>query len=222
LIKFVSEMEKEKTDKKDHILDVAEKVFSELGYDGASTRLISGEANVNMAMLNYYFGSKEGLFIAIFERKINSFKTLLQNITEDESLSSWDKLAGCIDKYIDRVVANSCFHKLVNREVSLSKHPDITEKITGILMVNVLEFHKVIEEGVTNGSFIKDADIDLCIATIFGTKNFIINTPQVASRILGNDVLDGSYMEKEFNPRMKTYMKRLLKSYLVIENDRTN
>ena len=66
-------MEKDKADKKDHILDVAEKVFSEFGYDGSSTRLISSEANVNMAMLNYYFGSKEGLFIAIFERKINFF-----------------------------------------------------------------------------------------------------------------------------------------------------
>lgn len=222
MISFVLEMEKEKTDKKDHILDVAEKVFSELGYDGASTRLISGEANVNMAMLNYYFGSKEGLFIAIFERKINSFKTLLQNITEDESLSSWEKLEGCVDKYVDRVVANSCFHKLVNREVSLTKHPDITDKITGILLVNVLEFQKVIQDGVDNGSFFENADVELCIATIFGTKNFIINTPQVASCILGKDVLDGNYMEHEFNPRMKTYMKKLLKSYLVIENDRTN
>jgi AcrR family transcriptional regulator len=73
LINFVRDkkkMEKEKTDKKDHILDVAERVFAELGYDGASTRLISGEARVNMAMLNYYFGSKEGVFLAIFERRI--------------------------------------------------------------------------------------------------------------------------------------------------------
>lgn len=208
-------MEKEKTDKKDHILDVAEKVFSEQGYDGASTRLISGEANVNMAMLNYYFGSKEGLFIAIFERKISSFKTLLQNITEDERLTSWEKLELCVNKYIDRVVANSCFHKLVNREVSLSKHVDITDKITGILMVNVLEFKKVIQEGVDNGSFFEDSDVELCIATIFGTKNFIINTPQVASRLLAKNVLDGSYMEDEFNPRMKTYMTKILKSYLV-------
>lgn len=212
-------MEKEKTDKKDHILDVAEKVFSELGYDGASTRLISGEANVNMAMLNYYFGSKEGLFIAIFERKINSFKTLLQNITENENLSSWDKLGLYIDKYIDRVVANSCFHKLVNREISLSKHSEINDTITNILMTNILEFKKVIQEGINNGSFFEGADIELCVATIFGTKNFIINTPQVASRLLEKNVLDTTFMENEFNPRMKTYMKRLLKSYLVINND---
>ncbi len=212
-------MEKEKIDKKDHILDVAEKIFSEFGYEGASTRLISGEANVNMAMLNYYFGSKEGLFIAVFERKIYSFKTLLLNITEDESLSPWDKLERCIDKYIDRVAANSCFQKLVNREMSLSKHGEITDKITDILMTNILEFKKVMQEGIDNGSFFKDADIELCIAAIFGTKNYIINTPQIASRLLGRDVLDENFMETELNPRMKLYMKRLLKSYLTTKND---
>ncbi len=215
-------MEKEKTDKKDHILDVAEKVFSELGYDGASTRLISGEANVNMAMLNYYFGSKEGLFIAIFERKINSFKTLLQNINEDETMSSWDKLSLCVDKYVDRVVLNSYFHKLVNREVSLSKHSEINDTITNIIMTNILEFKKVIQDGVNNGSFFEGADTELCVATIFGTKNFIINTPQLASRLFEKDILSAAYLENEINERTKIYMKRLLKSYLVTNNDQTN
>lgn len=215
-------MEKEKTDKKDHILDVAEKVFSELGYDGASTRLISGEANVNMAMLNYYFGSKEGLFIAVFERKINSFYTLLQNITEDEALSSWEKLELCIDKYLDRVFDYSCFHKLINREISLSKHPEINNKISKILMVNVLEFKKVIKEGVNNRSFYQDADVEMCIVSIFGTKNYIINTPNIASQMLEFNVQDDQVLKTELKPRMKTYIKRLLKSYLVIENDKTN
>lgn len=209
-------MEKEKSDKKDHILDVAEKVFSELGYDGASTRLISGEANVNMAMLNYYFGSKEGLFIAIFERKITSFQTQLQNIVEDNALNSWEKLDLCIDQYLDRVVANSCFHKLVNREISLNRHADINEQITDILMLNINEFKKVLKEGVDNGTFYKTADLELCIATIFGTKNYIINTPHVSSKMLGKNVLDADFLELELKPRMKTYLKKLLQSYLAI------
>ena len=215
-------MEKEKTDKKDHILDVAERVFSEMGYDGASTRLISGEANVNMAMLNYYFGSKEGLFIAVFERKIYSFKTLLQDIIGDENLSPWEKLERCIDVYVDRIMVNSCFHKLVNREISLNRNAEVNDKITDILLVNALEFKKVMQEGVDNGSFFEAADIELCVATIFGTKNYIINAPHIASRLLGKDVLDQHFLETEMNQRMKTYMKRLLKSYLVIANDRTN
>lgn len=212
-------MEKDKTDKKDHILDVAERVFSEFGYDGSSTRLISSEANVNMAMLNYYFGSKEGLFIAIFERKINFFRSLIQNINEDESLSPWEKMELIIDKYIDRVVANSCFQKLINRELSFSRHADINEKISDILMTNVQEFKKVMTDGKSDGSFYEDADIDLCIATVFGTKNYIINNPGLTSRLLGKNVLDERFLEDELKPRIKIYLKRLLKSYLVINNE---
>jgi AcrR family transcriptional regulator len=212
-------MDKDKIDKKDHILDVAERVFSDLGFDGASTRTISSEAGVNMAMLNYYFGSKEGLFLAIFERKISSFRTLLQNIGSDESMSSWDKLAKCIDNYVERIIVNNCFQKLINREISMTKRWDLSDKIVDILMVNVFEVRKIIEEGLNSGNFYKDIDIPMVIATMFGTKNYIINTPQMSSLIVGHDIRDEKFMEEELKPRLKTYMKRLLKAYLVNEND---
>jgi len=214
-------MDKDKIDKKDHILDVAERVFSDLGFDGASTRMISGEAGVNMAMLNYYFGSKEGLFLAVFERKISSFQELLQNIGSDESTSSWDKLDLCIDKYVDRIIVNNCFQKLINREMSISKRSDLTDKITEILMINVLEFKKIFDEGVKNGSFHKDTDSELVTATIFGTKNYIINSPHISSLMLGHDIRDEKFLEEKLKPRVKTYMKRLLKAYLMNDNDYT-
>jgi len=211
-------MEKEKVDKKDHILDVAEKVFSDLGFDGASTRMISGEAGVNMAMLNYYFGSKEGLFLAVFERKISSFQALLQNIG-NEGISSWEKLEKCIDKYVDRIIVNNCFQKLINREISLSKRTDLSDKITEILMTNVLEFKKIFDEGIKSGSFHKGADTQLLIATIFGTKNYIINAPQISSLLLGHDIRDEKFLEEKLKPRIKKYLKRLLKAYLMNDDD---
>jgi len=214
-------MDKDKIDKKDHILDVAEKVFSDLGFDGASTRMISGEAGVNMAMLNYYFGSKEGLFLAVFERKISSFRTLLQNIGNDESMSSWDKLDKCIDNYVDRIIVNNCFQKLINREISISKRSDLTDKITEILMLNVMELKKIFDEGIKNGSFHKETDTQLLTATIFGTKNYIINAPQISSQMLGHDIRDEKFLEEKLKPRLKVYMKRLLKAYLANTNDNT-
>ncbi len=214
-------MEKEKIDKKDHILDVAERVFSDFGFDGASTRMISGEAGVNMAMLNYYFGSKEGLFLAIFERKISSFQMLLQNIGADDSMTSWDKLALCMDKYVDRIIVNNCFQKLINREITMNKRGELTDKITEMLMVNVIEIKKILDEGIKNGSFFKDIDIQLVIASIFGTKNYIINTPHLSSLILGHDIRDEKFMEEQLKPRIKIYMKRLLKAYLMTDNDNT-
>ena len=187
-------MDKEKIDKKDHILDVAERVFSDLGFDGASTRMISGEAGVNMAMLNYYFGSKEGLFLAIFERKISSFQTLLQNIG-NEGISSWEKLEKCIETYVDRIIVNNCFQKLINREMTITKRTDLGDKLTDMLMTNALEFQKIFDDGIKSGNFRKDIDPQLLTATIFGTKNYIINSPLVSSALLGHDIRDEKYLE---------------------------
>lgn len=212
-------MEKDKTDKKDHILDVAEKVFAELGYEGASTRLISGEANVNMAMLNYYFGSKEGVFLAIFERRISSFQSVLLSIGNDESINAWEKLDKYIDSYVDRVVNNNCFHVMLNREISKSKKTDLTDKITKIIMKNVTVFQNIIATGIKSGDFSKDVDQQLLVATIFGTKNYIVNTPHITSLIVGYDVMDKDNQEEKLKPRLKTYLKKLLKAYLVNEND---
>lgn len=207
-------MEKEKIDKKDHILDVAERIFSELGYDGASTRTISGEAGVNMAMLNYYFGSKEGLYLAVFERKISAFRTLLQNIGSDDSISAWDKMERCIENYVERIVTNSCFQKLINREL-FNNRSEITDKMTEILMTNVYEIQKIIQDGMDSGQFDSDTDQEMVVMTIFGTKNYVVNSPHITSRVLGIDKLDDAYLEASLKPRMKVYMKKLLKSYLV-------
>lgn len=215
-------MEKDKIDKKEHILDVAERIFSDLGYDGASTRLISGEAGVNMAMLNYYFGSKEGLFLAVFDRKISSFYDILQGISSDESTSSWFKIEQYIDIYSEKVVANNCFQKLIYQEMGMNRRNEISDNLRSILMKNVTELTKIIQEGIDKGEFNKDADAQMVVATLYGTKNYIINTPLMSSALLGYDITDEKILEEQFKPRMKAYMKTLLKCYLLNENEHNN
>lgn len=212
-------MDKDKIDKKDHILDVAEKVFSELGFDGASTRVISGEAGVNMAMLNYYFGSKEGLFLAVIERKITSFQNILQILGNDERISSWGKIESYIEIYGDRVVNNNCFQKLLYQELTMNRRTELAEKIRSILMKSVSEVFKILQEGIDNGEFRKDTDMQMVVATLYGTKNFILNTPLMSSSMLGYDILDDNILEEQFKPRIKTYLKNLLKAYLLNGND---
>jgi TetR/AcrR family transcriptional regulator len=215
-------MDKDKIDKKDHILDVAERVFSELGFDGASTRTISGEAGVNMAMLNYYFGSKEGLFLAVFNRKIISFQDLLKNIGSDESISAWNKVEKYIELYTQRVVTNNCFQKLLYQELSMQRRGELSDKITDILMKNANEVRKILRDGVDNGEFNKDIDVELVISTIYGTKNFIVNTPHLTSKLLGYDIQNEKVLEERFKPRIEAYLKTLLKSYLLNENDNSH
>jgi AcrR family transcriptional regulator len=56
------------TDTKTRILDAAEKLFGEKGFDATSLRDITKEADVNLAAVNYHFQSKESLIEAVIMR----------------------------------------------------------------------------------------------------------------------------------------------------------
>lgn len=52
------------------LLDAAERLFSKLGVEGTSVRGITKEAGVNLAAINYHFGTKERLALAVFARRL--------------------------------------------------------------------------------------------------------------------------------------------------------
>ncbi len=54
---------------RDEILDAAEIEFATLGYAGTSLRNVADRAQVTQALINYYFGSKYGLFEEVFLRR---------------------------------------------------------------------------------------------------------------------------------------------------------
>lgn len=58
-------------DTRERILDAAERLFIAHGYEGTSMRQITGEAAVNLAAVNYHFGSKESLMQEVFRRRLD-------------------------------------------------------------------------------------------------------------------------------------------------------
>lgn len=57
-------------DTRERILDVAERLFMAHGYEGTSMRMITSAADVNLAAVNYHFGSKEALLREVFRRRL--------------------------------------------------------------------------------------------------------------------------------------------------------
>lgn len=56
---------------KDRLLDAAEALFMEHGFEATSLRLITAAAGANLAAANYHFGSKEALFQAVLTRRLD-------------------------------------------------------------------------------------------------------------------------------------------------------
>ena len=59
------------SDTRERILDAGERLFMAHGYEGTSMRQITGEAGVNLAAVNYHFGSKEALMQEVFRRRLD-------------------------------------------------------------------------------------------------------------------------------------------------------
>lgn len=77
------------SDTKEKILDVAEELFAGNGFQGTSMRDITSRAGVNLAAINYHFGSKQGLVTAVIERRLLPLNTL-----REQGLSAVQEKAG--------------------------------------------------------------------------------------------------------------------------------
>ena len=66
------------------ILDAAEELFMQHGFEGTSMRLLTAKAQVNLAAVNYHFGSKDALIEAVFRRRLDPMNA--ERIAELERL----------------------------------------------------------------------------------------------------------------------------------------
>ncbi len=83
------------------IRNAARKVFTQKGYGAARTRDIAQEAGINIALLNYYFRSKEKLFEIIMLESMQGFIHSISGILNDDQTSLQDKIQILVSTYID-------------------------------------------------------------------------------------------------------------------------
>jgi AcrR family transcriptional regulator len=75
---------KPQTETQTRILDTAEELFMQRGFEGASMRMLTAKAGVNLAAVNYHFGSKDALIEAVFHRRLDAMNA--ERIAELERL----------------------------------------------------------------------------------------------------------------------------------------
>ncbi|MEE4174797.1 MAG: TetR family transcriptional regulator [Xanthomonadales bacterium] len=100
----------ESLSKKDRILEVAERQFAKRGFDGVSLREITNEAGVDVALVKYHFGSKQGLFDELLHRRAEAI-----NRERSEAL---DAVLARQDPAPVEEIVDAFTHTLLNKVVS--------------------------------------------------------------------------------------------------------
>lgn len=104
------------------ILAAARNVFTRKGYAAARTRDIAEEAGINLALLNYYFRSKEKLFEQVMLENIQQFVKGIREALDDESTSLQEKTAWFARNYTAMLLKNPDLPLFIISE--LRQHPD--------------------------------------------------------------------------------------------------
>ncbi|WP_348798945.1 TetR/AcrR family transcriptional regulator [Flavobacterium adhaerens] len=164
-------------DKQIQILQVAETLFAEKGFDGTSVRDIAKEAKINVAMVSYYFGSKEQLLESLVLHRASNVKLQLdQLILED--LNPLEKINKLIGMYITTINGNRCIYKILHFEFSSNKRGINLKAFTDLKMANLKSMKSIISEGQEKGMFQKNINIPLLIPSILGPYfHFHLNRP---------------------------------------------
>jgi AcrR family transcriptional regulator len=107
-------------DTESQILDAAKKIFVQKGFAGARMQEIADEANINKAMLHYYFRNKESLFERILENAIDAvFPKLVESLMTEGMVIQ--KLERLVNSYIDVILENSYLPMFLLHEISQNR-----------------------------------------------------------------------------------------------------
>ena len=156
----LSRKEKEKQLREEDIINAAEKVFTTMGYNGASMEEIAKEAQFTRKTIYQYFSDKEDLYFAVVAR---GFKTLLSYFQEDikDGNNGFEKLQSLISAFYRFYKDFPSTFNLMNYVGYIKSKKEITtnqqefNKITELLPQEVA---KVIDEGKADGSIRSDID----------------------------------------------------------------
>lgn len=203
-------------DKKEHILQVAETLFAENGFEGTSIRDLASKAEVNLAMISYYFGSKEMLFEELITRRTEYMRQMIQQLNSEDS-DPWHKVYTIIDLYVDRILSNVTFHKIMFRELSMELRSEMNKSICDTVSQNAIRFAAIIEDGINKKVF-REVDVPMTITSIIGTINHSSVSRKLVCKVLEENPETYRLSSDEHRNRLKKHLKQLITSHLQIQN----
>ena len=167
-------MKKKFTEKQIKILDVAEELIAKKGFDGTSVRDICSKANINVAMISYYFGSKDNLMKAILRERIEGAIETLSEIAKDETTTPAQKIEDFVARFVTNKLRQPAFTRILMNEQALKRNEEFAALTTELRTALATHLQVLLDLAARKNPALKKVDVVLLIATLTGTVNALI------------------------------------------------
>ena len=144
------------------ILAAARQEFAENGLSGARVDTIAARMRTNKRMIYYYFGSKEGLYLATLEQAYRDIRSVEDELDLD-SLTPSDAVRRIIEFTFDYQETHPDFIRLVSIEnIHNGKHLAQSERLRSLNTSVIQRLDGILQRGRRNGVFRSDIEpVDL-------------------------------------------------------------
>jgi AcrR family transcriptional regulator len=166
-------MRKKFTEKQIHILDIAEELIAKKGYEGTSVRDICSRANINVAMISYYFGSKEKMMSYLYQYRVLKTRENFSEFADTIKDGKPEMQLREIIKYIvSQLFKYNYFHGFVTQELRHTEN--LKDELLDFYQLFVKKLDDVIKKGVASGVFTFTPKPEDILTMIIGSTLFVI------------------------------------------------
>lgn len=160
------------------ILEAAEKLFAQQGYDGVSMRGIALEAGVSKANIYHHFESKESLYLAILKSSTDETAQLIEQLAGSEGRFE-ERLVEFAKSHLEHLfhrknAAKVILHEAFSGDADSSRK--LSEEVFGRIYHRMTE---IMQAGQDAGVLRKDLDPALCVILLMGANAFYFQAQEI-------------------------------------------
>ena len=149
------------------------RIDSKKGFEGTSVRDISAKANINVAMISYYFGSKEKMMVNLYQYRVQKTRETFAEFTQTIKDGKPEmQLKEIINFIVKQLLTYNYFHGFVTQEL---RHDDrVKNTLLEFYQTFVKVLDDVIQKGIVTGVFKRAAKSEDIVSMLLGTVVFTI------------------------------------------------
>lgn len=178
------------SDTRERLLNAAERLFAERGFNGVSTRMITEEAGANSAAMHYHFGSKAALIRAVFERRLGPINEQRERLMAEALEDTPPNPARVLTAFIGPTLAlgeseGERYFKVLAAQASMEPSPEVRNA--------VFDFYDSVGRHFVNALTaacpeLSREELFWRLACIYGAMLYVRADNGRLQRLMGNDL----------------------------------
>lgn len=189
------------------LLEAARSLFLKSEFKAVSLRQLAETAGVNAAMVNYYFGGKQGLYLAMIEELLSGLETSLSDIGNSETLT----IADFSRSYSQVLLENPWWPNFLIREVLFGEGETRQAVMQRFASSFGPRLMGSIGKEIETGSYRQDLDPAMTMISLMGMTIFPFLTRPVLETVL-NVRIDQNFVDKLATHNSKLFHEGVLAS----------